>query len=148
MIRMLSLIAMFVVLTGAGIAIALWPRASAAAQGFSSESQLMAAYARVHEGTPVSKLAELGFDPVRAQRLSALGLMEHFMPKDSVSFDSLDPAVQDCFGGRGDCSAYIVPVAQSRAEAVLLVEGGKVAWKKMRGVSLSQARRNAKLARG
>ncbi len=125
MIRTLVIFVSFVVLLGAGIGIAAWPRANAAAQGFACEEQLMAAYARVHEGTPASKLAGLGFDPARARRLSALGLMEHFMPKDSISFDALSPAVQECFEGRDDCSAYIFPVAQSNAEAVLLVEGGR-----------------------
>jgi hypothetical protein len=137
----------FVVLLGAGIAVAAWPRANASAMGFASTQQLMIAYQRVHEGMPASKLAELGFDPVRARRLSALGLMERFMPKDSFGFDNLDPALQSCFEGRSDCSAYIFPVAQSRAEAVLLVEGGRVTWKNVSGVSLAAARRSAKLAK-
>lgn len=147
MLRLFPIFVALVILLGAGLAVAAWPRANAAsAAGFASTEQLIIAYERVHEGTPASKLAELGFDPVRAHRVSALGLMERFMPKDSFSFDNLDPAVQSCFEGRSDCSAYIYGVAHSSAEAVLLVEGGRVAWKNVTGISISQARRAKRVA--
>ena len=96
---------------------------------------------------PASKLAGLGFDPARARRLSALALMERYMPKDSFAFDAMDPVVQSCFQGHSDCSAYIFPVARSRAEAVLLVEGGRVAWKSVSGVHLADAKRMKRVAR-
>ena len=136
-----------VLVIGATVAIAAWPRADAAGEGFASDGQLMLAYARVHEGMPASRLAGLGFDPARARRLSALALMERYMPKDSFAFDAMDPAVQSCFQGRSDCSAYVFPVARSQAQAVLLIEGGRVAWKSVSGVHAVDARRVKRVAR-
>lgn len=146
MLRTLVFSIGLVIVIGATVAIAAWPRANAAGEGFASDGQLMLAYARVHEGMSASRLAGLGFDPARARRLSALALMERFMPKDLFAFDAMDPAVQACFQGGSDCSAYIFPVARSRAQAVLLIEGGRVAWKSVSGVRAVDIRRAKRVA--
>jgi hypothetical protein len=93
-----------------------------------SAEQIRSAYGRVRAGaTPVSKLASLGLDTRGARRLSPLGVMEQFMPKDSRAFDGLDPAVQTCFTTQNQCTAYVF--AAPGAKAVLLIEGGRVAYK-------------------
>jgi len=144
MLRTLVIFAGFVMLLGAGVAVAAWPRNSdAAASGFSNDELLTRAYERVRTGMPASQLGTIGFDTAKAQRLSKLALMERFMPKDSAGFDALDPAVQDCYVGPGDCNAYIFTAMG--AQAVLLVEGGRVAWKKISGVSVA-SKRKARLA--
>src|SRR5690348_16201273 len=112
MVRSFVIFSVFVMLFGAGLAFAGWPRAHAADQSFASEGQLMRAYAKVHEGMPASGLAHLGFDPARAKHLSALALMEYFTPKDTYEFDALAPVIQSCFQNRQDCTAYIFPVAE------------------------------------
>lgn len=146
MVRSFIFFSVFVVLIGAGLAIAGWPRAHADTQNFANDSKLMAAYARVHEGMPASGLAKLGFDPARAKHLSALALMEYFTPKDTYEFDTLAPVIQSCFQNRQDCTAYIFPVAESKAQVLLLVEGGRVMWKNLSGVSYSQRGRVGKMA--
>ena len=134
----------FVMLLGAGVAVAAWPRSSdAAVSGFSNDELLTLAYERVHAGMPASQLGAIGFDTAKAQHLSKMALMERFMPKDSFAFDALDPAVQACYVGPGDCNAYIFTAMG--AQAVLLVEGGRVAWKDISGVSVASKRR-ARLA--
>jgi hypothetical protein len=133
--RTLIIFAGFVMLLGAGVA--------AAASGFSNDELLTRAYARVRTGMPVSQLGAIGFDTAKAQRLSKLALMERYMPKDSFAFDDLDPVVQDCYAGPGDCNAYIFTAMG--AQAVLLVEGGRVAWKDLSGVSVA-SKRKARMA--
>src|ERR1700760_1446826 len=84
MLRTLGIFAGFVVMLGAGVAVAAWPHTQVASQpGFGSDETLVNAYARVPEGMPASRLAAAGFDTAKAKRLSALALMEAFMPKDS-----------------------------------------------------------------
>ena len=92
---------------------------------------------RIRAGvTPASQLGRLGFDTSAAKKLSYLGAMEAFMPKDSFGFDSLDPAVQTCFEARDQCTAYIFSLpAQPGARVVLLIEGGRVAYKAISGFS-------------
>ncbi len=146
MFRTLVFFVGFVMLLGAGVGVAAWPSATrASASGFSSDEMLVRAYARVDTGMPVSQLAAAGFDPAKAERLSRLGLMERYMPKDSAQFDNLDPAVQDCYVGRSDCSAYIFTAMG--AEAVLLVKGGRVTWKAISGVAVAKMRRAQRMAR-
>jgi len=134
----------FVMLLSAGVAVAAWPHDSPlATSGFDSDEVLTRAYERVRTGMPASQLGTIGFDTAKAQRLSKLALMERFMPKDSMGFDALDPAVQDCYVGAADCNAYIF--AAMGAQAVLLVEGGRVAWKNLSGVSVA-GKRKARMA--
>jgi len=136
MLRTLAFFAFFVAMLGAGVAVAAWPKTTPATEsGFSDDEQLMHAYARLQTGLPVSQLGAAGFDIGKAQRMSKLALMERFMPKDSTAFDALDPAVQDCYIGPDDCTAYIF--AAMGAQAVLLVEGGRVAWKSMAGLTVA-----------
>ena len=118
------------------------PHASAAALGGGDDDRLMRAFAQVRIGMPFSRLAALGFDPAKAERLSRVPLMERFMPKDHAAFDALDPAVKNCYRGSGDCTAYIFEVYGE--PAVLLVQGGRVTWKvmfnaMMAGAELSRA---------
>jgi hypothetical protein len=148
MLRTSALFILFVITLGAGIAVAAWPHGGAtASDGVASEQQLLRAYARVRDGMPASRLEVAGFDTARVQRLSALALMERFMPKDSFAFDSQDPAVQRCFEGSDGCAAYIFHVAEGPAQALLLVEGGRVAWKTLSGVDMAAARSKRRMAR-
>jgi hypothetical protein len=126
----------FVTLLGIGVAVAAWPRAAMTTEsGFSDDAQLMRAFSKLPTGLPVSQLGAAGFDIGKAQRMSKLALIEQFMPKDSVAFDALDPAVQRCYVGPGDCNAYIF--AAMGAKAVLLVEGGRVTFKTVVGFSVA-----------
>jgi hypothetical protein len=125
----------FVTMLGAGVAVAAWPRATVMATGFENDEGLMRAFTRIHTGMPASQLGTVGFDIAKAQHLSKLALMERFMPKDSTAFDALDPAVQTCYVGPADCNAYIFTAMG--AQAVLLVDGGRVTWKALTGVNVA-----------
>jgi hypothetical protein len=122
---------------------------------------LAAAYARVRPGlTRASQLSRMGFDfgSANTQTLSYLGVMERFMPRDSVKFDRLNAAVQDCIVARDHCTALVFrPMDRSRAqshtsflsaiglgaaaaasdrppEITLLVRDGRVAFKMISGL--------------
>jgi hypothetical protein len=137
MMRIFSLLAVLAVLVGAGVAFAGWPHASAAVSAAGNDDRLMHAYAQVRTGMPFSQLGALGLDTAKAERISKLALMERFMPKDSTAFDALDPAVKDCYLGPGDCAAYIFDGYGN--QAILLVQAGRVTWKKVFGVSTADA---------
>jgi hypothetical protein len=131
--RRLSLFAGFVMLLGAGFT-ALPHHADGAATGPSNDELLTRAYDRVQTGMPVSQLGQIGLDTTQAEHLSKLALMENYMPKDTAAFDALDPAVQACYFST-DCNAYIFTATGT--QALLLVEGGKVAWKTLAGVTVA-----------
>jgi hypothetical protein len=119
---------------------------------------LKAAYARVLPGeTAAPDLSRLGFDTARrgVRRLSHLGLMERFAPRDGESFDRLDPAAQKCLATPEGCSAYVFHLARARGseaqaafgfvnaaradapgmvEVVFLIHDGRVVYKAMSGV--------------
>jgi hypothetical protein len=139
MLKAFSILAGAVALA-AGLSFAGAPHAGAVAGG--DDDPLIRAYAQVRIGMPFSRLAALGFDAARAERLSRLALMERFMPRDHAAFDALDPAVKNCYRGSGDCTAYIF---EDYCEStVLLVQGGRVTWKLMfnavmAGAELSRA---------
>jgi len=135
--RRLFLFAGLAILLGGGVALAAWPHDPVpdSAAGFSGDEVLMAAFARVHTGMPASQLAAVGFDTAKAERLSRLALIEQFMPKDSKEFDALDPAVKACYVGPADCNAFIFTAAG--AQALLLVQGGRVSWKTLGGVMVA-----------
>ena len=136
MFRTVIIFVGFVVMLGAGVAVAAWPKTTApVTAGFYNDERLMHAYERVQTGMPVSQLGTAGFDIAKAQRMSKLALMDRYMPKDSSAFDALDPAVQECYIGRDDCTAYIF--TSMGVDAVLLVEGGRVAWKTLSGMSVA-----------
>lgn len=128
---------------GGGIAVAAWPHDTPPVSGFSSDEMLTNAFARVKTGMPASQLGTVGFDTAKATRLSKLALMERFMPKDSAGFDALDPAVQACYTEPADCNAFIFTAMG--AQAVLLVQGGRVSWANLYGVSVA-AKRKARMA--
>ena len=128
---------------------------------------LAAAYERVQPGlTRASQLSHLGFDPgsANAQVLSYLGVMERFMPNDSVRFDRLDAAVQDCIEARDHCTALVFrPMGRAAIpgpagilsafglgaaaatyqapEVTLLVRDGRVAFKMISGMPTARAQR-------
>ena len=128
---------------------------------FRSYTEVQTAYEAVSPGiTRESDLGKLGFDAAgspNVEVLSYLGVIERFMPRDSIKFDELDPAVQGCIAARDACSAYVFKperLHQERegnwlldilgferttinygwsAEVVLLIHDGRVAYKVMSG---------------
>src|SRR5882724_8440702 len=79
---------------------------------------LLAAYARVQPGlTRASQLARFGLDTAaaNAQVLSYLGVMERFMPHDTVAFDRLDAGVCDCVDARDRCTALVFRADMAKA---------------------------------
>ncbi len=128
---------------------------------FNSYGEVESAYNSVVPGqTMVSDLGHMGFDSATTANievLSYLGVIERFMPRDSIRFDKLDPAVQGCIEARDRCSAFVFRpqrLEQERqgnivldllgferttvnhgwsAEVTLLVENGRVAYKVMSG---------------
>jgi hypothetical protein len=121
-------------------------------------AQLKAAYAQVVPGeTQVRELAPLGFDAARpgVVRLSYLGLMEYFAPRDSAGFDRLAPQARKCLSTPDGCSAYVFRLARAagsehqaafsfinaaaaagtpNVEVLFLIHDGRVAYKAMTGV--------------
>ncbi len=128
---------------------------------FRSYDAVQTAYESISPGlTRESDLGKLGFDAAgspNVEILSYLGVIERFMPRDSIKFDELDPAVQSCIQARDACSAYVFKperLHQERdgnwfldilgferttvnygwsAEVVLLIQDGRVAYKVMSG---------------
>lgn len=145
--RIAGIFVSFVVLlgAGAGLTVAAWPHAqSKPAAG--SDEKLEIALAHVSTGMPVYGLAKAGLDVAQAKRLSALALMEAFMPKDSTDFDGLDPALQSCFQNRDGCEAYVFEAVGS--EALIVTAHGRVSLKMMLQLpvaKLQKARRMASL---
>ncbi len=124
-----------------------------------SLNALREAFAKVEPGqTTAPELAGLGFDTAHGgvRRLSYLGLMEYFAPRDSSGFDGLEPAAQKCLERQERCSAYVFRLArapgnagqasfgfvnaaaasgpQATVEVVFLVQDGRIAYKAMSGV--------------
>jgi hypothetical protein len=129
--RVLAIFAALIVLLGCAAAVMAWPHGDGRLE---SRARISSAdYRHLHPGaTLASDLPRLGFDTQNAERLSYLGVMEQFMPRDSFGFDALDPAVQDCFQARDRCLAYIFTLAdRPGAKAVVLIEGGRVAYKSL-----------------
>ena len=145
MLRTLGVFVGLVMMLGAGVAVAAWPHAQTAAPAdFGSDETLVNAYAHVREGMPASRLGAAGFDTAKAKRLSALALMEAFMPKDSNAFDALDPGLQSCFQNREGCDGYVFQAVG--AEALLVVQHGRVSWKMMLQLPVASAQKMRRLA--
>jgi hypothetical protein len=144
MLRTLGIFVGLVVMLGAGVAVAAWPRVQNTSAGFGSDQSLVSAFARVPAGMPVSQLASAGFDTSQAKRLSALALMEAFMPADSTAFDTLDPGLQSCFQNRDGCDGYAFRA--TGAVVVLVVEHGRVTWKTMLGLPVAKLLKARRLA--
>jgi hypothetical protein len=128
---------------------------------FKTYTDVEAAYRGIIPGhTKASELTGLGFDAAdqpNVEVLSYLGVIERFMPRDSISFDHLAHPVQSCIEAQDRCSAYVFRPAQLEqertgniildllgfertthdhgwsAEVVLLVQDGRVAYKVMSG---------------
>jgi hypothetical protein len=134
MVRMFVAFFAVGILLGCGLLYAVWPpEDGGGAHAAPSARQLEAAYDRVRPGiTPESGLAALGLDSAQARKLSYLGALEMFLPRDAAAFDTLDPAMQRCFQTQGRCTAMIFSAAPE-ARVVLLIEGGRVAYKAISG---------------
>ena len=128
---------------------------------FRSFQQVTSAYDDIKTGvTRISDLDSIGFDTTTSpnvEMLSYLGIIERFMPRDSIKFDNLDPAVQSCIAARDRCTALVFRperLHQERtgnwmldvlgferttvnygwsAEVMLLIQDGRVAYKVMSG---------------
>jgi hypothetical protein len=144
---------------GFGI-LSLLPHQPDPSLGFSSLKELASAYLRVQPGrTRASQLAGMGFDTAtpNAEVLSYLGVIERFMPSDTVKFDHLDEALQNCLEARDRCTALVfkqdevkvqsagmfslfgigsAKAATASPEVTLIVQDGRVAYKMIRGVPL------------
>ncbi|MDE2183301.1 MAG: hypothetical protein KGJ78_09795 [Alphaproteobacteria bacterium] len=132
-----------------------------ASTNFQTYEQVEAAYTNVVPGsTRMSDLPKLGFDTAttpNVEILSYLGVIERFMPRNTMSFDHLAPPVQACIEAQDRCSAFVFHPehVESRrmgsifldlfgferetldtgwsAEVVLLMQDGHVAYKLMSG---------------
>jgi len=149
------------VLVGCGGLGLLPRRADIKNTNFRSYSAVQVAYQTIAPGqTRVSDLSQMGFDAAESPNveiISYLGVIERFMPRDSIKFDQLDPAVQSCIEARESCSAYIFKperIHEERtgnwfldvlgferetvsygwsADVLLLVQNGRVVYKVMDG---------------
>lgn len=78
---------------------------------FTTYVDVQHAYDRIQPGrTSTADLAGLGFDVDAASNvevLSYLGLIERFMPRESIHMDDLDPSVRQCLQSRVECTAFI-----------------------------------------
>ncbi len=141
----------------------LLPSRSAFAQDqtFKNYQDVVAAYENIVPGqTRADELAKLGFDVAarpNAETLSYLGVIERFLPRQSVRFDRLATPVQTCITAQQRCSAYVFRPSQLeqertgsivfdllgfehttidrgwRAEVVFLIQDGRVAYKAISG---------------
>jgi hypothetical protein len=130
-------------------------------QTFQNYSEVVAAYSNIVPGqTREAELTKLGFDITvqpNAETISYLGVIERFMPRDSIRFDHLAAPVRTCIEAQEHCSAYVFRpsrLEQQRtgsifldllgferttidhgwaAEVVLLMQDGRVAYKVMSG---------------
>jgi len=131
--RLYALIAALVILTGS--AFALLARSHPGETIAPGPKMMFAAYSRLVPGvTPASKLPRLGVDTRGAMRMSYLGLVEAFTPRDSFDFDVLVPAVRDCLQARDRCDAYVFSLAdRPGAHVLVLIAEGRVAYKSLSG---------------
>jgi len=130
-------------------------------QVFKNYADVVMAYSNIVPGqTREADLAKLGFDATvqpNAESISYLGVIERFMPRDSIKFDRLAKPVKACIEAQERCSAFVFRpsrLEQQRtgsifldlmgferttidrgwaAEVVLLMQDGRVAYKVMSG---------------
>jgi len=130
-------------------------------QNFQTYDQVASAYQSIVPGqTREADLNKLGFNAAiqpNAEVISYLGVIERFMPRDSIRFDHLAKPVKSCIEAQERCSAYVFRPSrldQQRtgsifldlmgferttvdkgwaAEVVLLMQDGRVAYKVMSG---------------
>src|SRR3974390_313901 len=149
------------VLVGCG-GLGLLPRESDVRNtSFKSYKEVEVAYQQIAPGvTRTTDLTEMGFDSSdspNVELLSYLGVIERFIPRDSIRFDNLDPVVQQCITARDRCTGYVFHPERLHkerlgnwfldvlgfqrtvvnygwsAEIVLLVMDGRVSYKVMSG---------------
>jgi hypothetical protein len=159
--RLIASMLVTLVLVGCG-GLGLLPRQTDIKNtNFRNYQAVETAYQQITPGaTRASDLGQIGFDASESpnvEMLSYLGVIERFMPRDSIKFDNLDPAVQACIEARDRCTAYVFRperLHQKRtgsflldlfgferqtvsygwsAEVMLLVLDGRVAYKVMSG---------------
>ncbi|MBV8977201.1 MAG: hypothetical protein JOZ13_07460 [Alphaproteobacteria bacterium] len=130
-------------------------------QNFKNYADVVLAYSNIVPGeTREADLAKIGFDVAvqpNAESISYLGVIERFLPRDSIKFDRLARPVRACIEAQERCSAYVFRpsrLEQQRtgsifldlmgferttldrgwaAEVVLLMQDGRVAYKVMSG---------------
>jgi hypothetical protein len=128
---------------------------------FQTYEQVSTAYTDIVPGTTrLADLPRLGFDTAttpNVEVLSYLGVIERFMPRNSMTFDRLAAPVQACIEAQDRCSAFVFHpqhIESQRtgsifldvlgferqtldtgwqAEVVLLMQDGHVAYKLMSG---------------
>jgi hypothetical protein len=157
-----------ILLVGAVVLIELPLKGDGAQSKVLTDRDLLAAYVRIQPGlTPASQLARFGLDSSAAntQALSYLGVMERFMPHDSVAFDRLDAGVRDCIDARDRCTALVfrasdpartgtphgflstfglgARAAVETPRVTLLIRNGRVAFKMMSGIAAMTGIRSA-----
>jgi hypothetical protein len=78
---------------------------------FQSYDDVSKAYDRILPGsTSAPQLSGMGFDvdhTSNVEVLNYLGVIERFMPRESITLESLDPAVRNCVSARAGCTGYI-----------------------------------------
>jgi len=155
-----------IVLVG-GVVLVETPRQGDAAKSkVLTGRDLLAAYERVKPGvTRASQLGRFGLDAAHAQVLSYLGVMERYVPHDSVAFDRLDAGVRDCIVARDRCMALVfraagptraatnhglfsafglgAAAAANTPQVTLLIRNGRVAFKMISGVATTPGVRSA-----
>ena len=128
---------------------------------FKTYKDVEVAYGQIDPGhTRTADLVTIGFDAndsPNVEVLSYLGVIERFIPRDSIRFDNLDPIVQQCIIARERCTGYVFHPERLHkerlgswvldilgfqrttvdygwsADVVLLVMDGHVAYKVMSG---------------
>jgi hypothetical protein len=160
--KIAGVLAITLALVGCG-GLSLLPHRSDLAedQNFQTYDQVANAYQSIIPGqTREADLNKLGFNAAlqpNAEVISYLGVIERFMPRDSIRFDHLAKPVRGCIEAQERCSAYVFRpsrLEQQRtgsifldlmgferttidrgwtAEVVLLMQDGRVAYKVMSG---------------
>ena len=160
-VRVAASVLVTLVLVGCG-GLGLLPRETDVKNtSFKSYDEVQVAYRQIAPGqTRTGDLSVMGFDSndsPNVEVLSYLGVIERFIPRDSIRFDNLDPVVQQCIGARDRCTGYVFHPERLHkerlgnwfldvlgferttvnygwsAEIVVLVMDGHVAYKVMSG---------------
>jgi hypothetical protein len=136
--RILGLIAGLAVLLGCVLGFLIrFP----APQSTSRPQVMASAYDRLAPGvTTLAGLAQLGFDTRAARRVSELGMIEQFVRRDSIDFDSLDRQLKECLLGQERCTGYVFPLRDMPGTRALVVTvKDRVAYKTLTGQILTSA---------
>lgn len=159
-----------IALLGCGLLMLLPRHTATSTSATLTRADLASAYTRIRPGlTRVSQFPQFGLDvaAANARTLTYLGVMERFMPRDSVQFDHLEAAVRSCMAAEDRCTVLIVRatddmnprngggllsalgIGAARAgenalpQMTLFVEDGTVVYKSISGFALGRARPDA-----